>query len=31
MDECLPLDAMDAATLRMLLTQERTRRDALEQ
>jgi transposase len=31
MDECLPLDSLDAATLRLLLTQERTRREALEQ
>jgi transposase len=31
MDECLPLDSMDVTTLRMLLTQERTRREALEQ
>lgn len=31
MDECLPLDSMDAATLRTLLTQERSRREALEQ
>src|SRR5579859_241714 len=31
MDECLPLDSLDAATLRLLLTQERTRREAMEQ
>ena len=31
MDECLPLDSLDAATLRLLLTQERTRREELEQ
>jgi transposase len=31
MDECLPLDSLDAATLRLLLTQERTRGEALEQ
>jgi hypothetical protein len=31
MDECLPLDSLDAATLRLLLTQERNRREALEQ
>jgi transposase len=31
MDECLPLGSMDAATLQMLLTQERARREALEQ
>lgn len=31
MDECLPLDSLDAATLRLLLTQERTRQEALEQ
>src|SRR5947209_5772551 len=31
MDECLPLGSLDASTLRMLLTQERTRREELEQ
>jgi transposase len=31
MDECLPFGSMDAVTLRMLLTQERTRREELEQ
>src|SRR5947209_18113077 len=31
MDECLPLDSLDASTLRMLLTQERTRREELEE
>ena len=31
MDECLPLGSLDAATLQTLLTQERTRRQELEQ
>ena len=31
MDERLPLDSLDATTLRVLLTQERTRREELEQ
>jgi hypothetical protein len=31
MDECLPLGSLDASTLRMLLTQERTHRVELEQ
>lgn len=31
MDECLPLGSLDAATLRMLLTQERATRGELEQ
>lgn len=31
MDECLPLDSLDATTLQTLLTQERTRRQDLEQ
>jgi transposase len=31
MDECLPLGSLDASTLRMLLTQERSRREELEQ
>ncbi len=31
MDECLPLGSLDAATLQKLLTQERTRRQELEQ
>jgi transposase len=31
MDECLPLGSMDAVTLRMLLTQERSHREELEQ
>lgn len=31
MDECLPLGSLDAATLRMLLTQERARREELAQ
>jgi transposase len=30
MDECLPLDSLDASTLRLLLTQERSRREELE-
>jgi transposase len=31
MDECLPLDSLDASTLRLLLTQVRSRREDLEQ
>ncbi len=31
MDECLPLGSLDASTLQKLLTQERTRRQELEQ
>ena len=31
MNECLPLDSLDRSTLRMLLTQERSRREELEQ
>jgi len=31
MDGCLPLGSLDASTLQTLLTQERTRRQELEQ